>query len=75
VGIDDNFMKQLAATLTPGTAALCVLVHSMTPDKVVEEIKHYGGKVIQTNLSHEKEAKLRAALETAAKSAESPSPR
>jgi uncharacterized membrane protein len=75
VGIDDNFMKQLAATLTPGTAALCVLVHSMTPDKVVEEIQHFGGKVIKTNLTHEKEAKLRAALETAAKSTESSSPR
>jgi uncharacterized membrane protein len=37
-GIDDNFMKQLAQTLMPGTAALCVLVHSMTPDKGVEEI-------------------------------------
>ena len=64
-GIDDNFMKKLAETLKPGSAALCVLVHSMTPDKVVEEIQQYGGTVIKTNLSHENEAKLQAALASA----------
>ncbi len=65
VGINDAFMKKLAETLKPGTAALCVLVHSMTPDKVVEEIQQFGGTVIKTNLSHEDEAKLRAALASA----------
>lgn len=64
-GIDDNFMKQLAETLKPGSAALCVLVHSMTPDKVVEEIKQFGGTVLKTNLSHEDETKLQAALNSA----------
>lgn len=67
VGIDDNFMKQLAETLKPGTAALCVLIRQMTPDKVVEEIQKYGGTVIKTNLSHEEEAKLQAALSHAQK--------
>jgi uncharacterized membrane protein len=62
VGIDDNFMKQLAETLKPGSAALCLLVRQMTPDKVIEEIKPFGGTVIKTNLTHEKEEKLRAAL-------------
>jgi uncharacterized membrane protein len=67
VGIDDNFMKQLAETLKPGTAALFVLVHQMTPDKVVEEIQKFGGTVIKTNLCHEEEEKLRAALSGAQK--------
>jgi uncharacterized membrane protein len=62
VGIDDNFMKQLAQTLKPGTAALCVLIHTMTPDKVVAEIQQFGGTVIKTNLCHENETKLREAL-------------
>lgn len=62
VGIDDNFMKNLAQSLTPGSAALCVLVRQMTADKVVEEIRKFGGTVIQSNLSHESEAKLREAL-------------
>jgi uncharacterized membrane protein len=69
VGIDDGFMKKLADTLQPGAAALCVLVRQMTADKVVEEIKPFGGTVIQTNLSHEDESKLRAALESVQQSA------
>jgi uncharacterized membrane protein len=69
VGIDDGSMKKIASTLTPGHAALCVLVRQMTSDKVLEEIKPFGGTVIQTNLCHEAEDKLRAALESAQKSA------
>jgi len=62
VGLDDGFMKKLAETLKPGTAALCVLIRSMTPDKVTEEIQKFGGTVIKTNLCHENETKLREAL-------------
>jgi uncharacterized membrane protein len=65
VGIDDNFMKDLGNTLKPGTAALCVLIRQMTPDKVVAEIQKYGGTIIKTNLCHENEAKLREALASA----------
>ena len=65
VGIEDGFMKQLAQTLTPGTAALCVLVRRATADKVLEEIKGFGGTVLKTSLSHENEAKLQAALSSA----------
>jgi uncharacterized membrane protein len=71
VGIDDGFMKSLGETLKPGTAALCVLVHQMTPDKVVEELQKFGGTLIKTNLSHENEAKLREALAVFQKSATS----
>src|SRR5215470_1911509 len=69
VGINDGFMKQLAQTLKPGTAALCVLVRRATPDKVLEEIKGYGGTVLKTSLSHENESKLQAALSSAKSSA------
>ena len=62
VGIDDNFMKQLGQTLKPNSAALCVLVRHVTSDKVIEEIKKFGGTLIKTNLSHENENKLREAL-------------
>ena len=34
-------------------------------DKVVEEIKQFGGTIIQSNLCHENEEKLRAALASA----------
>lgn len=65
VGIDDKFMKRLAETVKPGSAALCVLIRSMTADRVVEEIKPFGGTLIKTNLSSEDETKLREALEAA----------
>ena len=63
VGIDDNFMKKLAEGLRPNTSVLFVLVRKSTPDKVLAEIKQYGGTVLQTSLSHEDEAKLQAALD------------
>ena len=69
VGIDDNFMKKLGETLKPGTAALCVLIRRMTEDKVLEEITKFGGTLIKTNLNHENDAKLRAALEAAKQTA------
>jgi uncharacterized membrane protein len=72
VGIDDNFMKELGQTIKPGSAALCVLVRQMNAaDKVLEEIKKFGGTLIKTNLSHENETKLREALATVQKGAAS----
>ena len=64
VGIDDNFMKELGATLTPGSSALFVLLRNKTaaPDKVLEELKGTGGTVLKTSLSHEDEAKIQTAL-------------
>jgi uncharacterized membrane protein len=65
VGINDSFMKDLAATMTPGSSTLFVLVRKATPDKVLEELKGTGGRVLKTSLSHEDEAKLQAALSAA----------
>jgi uncharacterized membrane protein len=62
IGINDDFMKDLAATMKPGSSALFVLVRSMTPDKVLEELSGTGGTVLKTSLSHEDEAKLQAAI-------------
>jgi uncharacterized membrane protein len=75
-GINDDFMKELAATMKPGSSALFVLVRSMTPDKVLEELRGTGGTVLKTSLSHEDEAKLQAALSAggATRSIEIPGP-
>ncbi|HWU38353.1 MAG TPA: DUF1269 domain-containing protein [Candidatus Acidoferrum sp.] len=67
VGINDGFMKDLAAGMKPGSSALFVLVRKSTPDKVLEHITGTGGKVLRTSLSHEDEAKLQAALSAAKK--------
>jgi uncharacterized membrane protein len=62
LGIDDNFIKELAASMTPGSSTLFVLVRKATPDKVLEELKGTGGRILKTSLTHEDEAKLQAAL-------------
>src|SRR5262249_47419005 len=61
-GIDDKFIKELAETMKPGSSTLFVLVRKVTPDKVLDEVKGTGGKILRTSLSHEDEAKLKAAL-------------
>jgi uncharacterized membrane protein len=67
VGIDDHFMKELSATLTAGSSTLFVLVRKGTPDRdrVLEELKGTGGRILKTSLSHEDEARLQAALSAA----------
>jgi uncharacterized membrane protein len=67
VGINDKFMKELADAMNPGSSALFVLVRKATPDKVLEEVKGTGGKILKTSLSHDDEAKLEAALDAAKK--------
>jgi uncharacterized membrane protein len=62
VGVDDNFMKELGSKLEGDSAALIVLIRSSTPDKVLPRISQYGGEVIQSSLSNEREEELRHAL-------------
>ena len=73
VGINDNWMKETAAAILPGTAALFVLVRKVTPDKVLERLKGEGGTVMKTSLDHTKEEALRAAL-AGAQAAVTPAP-
>lgn len=65
IGIDDQFIKELAATFTPGSSALFVLVRKSTPDKVLDALKGFNGKVLKTSLTADKEAALREVLENA----------
>ena len=63
VGIDDKFIKQVGESLDPGQSALFMLVIEATEDKVLDEMRQFGGDVYQTSLSKEDEAKLQKALE------------
>ena len=58
-----DFAKAMGQKVTPGKAALCLLIGEATTDRVMAEMKaqHFGGELIQSNLSEEDEAKLRAA--------------
>jgi uncharacterized membrane protein len=61
-GIDDTFIKEVGNSIQPGTSALFVLVQQATVDKVVEQLKPFGGTIARTSLSTENEAKLKAAF-------------
>jgi uncharacterized membrane protein len=64
-GINDKFMKDIAASIQPGNAVLFVLIKKMTTDKVLDAVKGSGGTVLQTSLDHTKEQALRDALAAA----------
>jgi uncharacterized membrane protein len=62
VGVDDDFARELGAALDPPRAALVLLVREAEGDKVLPEIREYGGQVIRTSLSAEAETRLRSGL-------------
>ena len=65
LGINDDFMKQIGEDLTPGSAAIFVLVKKATGDKVIDKLKAFAGAghIIQTSLTKTDEDELRALLE------------
>ena len=62
IGVDDDFMKDLGESMTPGSSALFLLVRKVTPDKVLDEVAQYGGKVLRTSLSKDRENQLQEVL-------------
>ena len=61
-GLSDKWIKEMAAAIQPGTAALFLLVRKVAAEKVLEGLKGEGGTVMKTSLDHTKEAALQAAL-------------
>jgi len=63
IGVDDKFMKGLTEeNIQPGEAVLFVLVKKVTGDKVLDQLKGVGGRILQTSLDHTREQRLREAL-------------
>ena len=62
IGVDDKFIKEVAAKIEPGHSALFLLVESWTKEKVMDEFAGFDAEVLQTSLSTEDEAKLQAAF-------------
>jgi uncharacterized membrane protein len=65
LGIDDDFIRDLAQKLRPNHAALFLLVRKMTLDKVLGALQGTGGEVLKTSLDSSKEQALRDALTAA----------
>lgn len=63
IGINDKFMKELGENFTPGSSAIFILIRKVTPDKVLEGIKGFKGKVLKTSLTVDKEEALQKVLD------------
>jgi uncharacterized membrane protein len=62
VGIDDDFIKKVKLSVTPGTSALFLLTSSAVQDRVRQRFIGTEMELIYTNLSDDEEAKLREAF-------------
>jgi uncharacterized membrane protein len=63
IGVDDNLIREIGQTLEPGKAAVFFLARNATVDRVIDAMKPYNPKVIQTNLSRDSERELIEALQ------------
>jgi uncharacterized membrane protein len=59
VGIDDSFIRRMRDEIKPGTSALFVLSSGAVVDKVKEAFQGQQMVLVETNLSHEQEDRLR----------------
>jgi uncharacterized membrane protein len=58
-GIDDDFIKEVRDTVTPGTSALFVMSERAVVDRVAARFKETGATLLTTNLTTEQEELLR----------------
>jgi uncharacterized membrane protein len=63
VGIDDRFIEEIRAKVTPGTSALFLLSASGVRDRIAEAFSGTQVELLHTNFSSEEEAKLREVFE------------
>jgi uncharacterized membrane protein len=61
-GIDKEFQDQVRDMVAPGTSALFLVVEKVTPDKAVEALSRFGGKVLKSSLSKDAERELQEEL-------------
>jgi uncharacterized membrane protein len=59
VGIDDAFIRRMREEIQPGTSALFVMSSNAVIDRVKEAFEGQPMVLVETNLSHEQEQKMR----------------
>ena len=62
LGINNDFMKDVAQALQSGNAALFLLIRKMTTDKVLPALQGTGGRVLRSSFDETKEEALQEAL-------------
>ena len=63
LGVSDAFMKEVGEAIEPETSAIFMLVRDATYDKVIDQLRPFGGTLYHTSMPQEAEEELRAALE------------
>jgi uncharacterized membrane protein len=58
IGIKQEFIHEVATTLVPDSSAIFILVRKAFPDRVVEELSKFKGKLLRSSLSPENEKEL-----------------
>jgi uncharacterized membrane protein len=61
-GIDDKWMKEVAASIPPGGSGLFVMARNTNTERVLPEMAKFGGTVVKTNLSAEQQQALEDAI-------------
>lgn len=62
LGIPDDDLREMGASLDHGGAALAVLLRKFTADRVLDRLAPLGGRVMKTSLPADLEERLRARL-------------
>jgi uncharacterized membrane protein len=61
-GIDKQFQQEVRDMVQPGTSALFLIVDKVTPDKAIDALSKFGGRVLKSSLSADAERQLQEAL-------------
>jgi uncharacterized membrane protein len=64
-GINDDFIREVSELVQPGNSAVFLLVSEARVDRVIEQLKPLGGKIISTSLAKEEERHLKEAFSNA----------
>lgn len=63
VGIDDNLMKDEERVIKKGREGMLMMIRKMKKEKVMEDIKGIGGKVVRKQMEEKDEKELRKEIE------------
>jgi len=59
LGLDRGFVSGVRDTVRPGCSALFMLMRAAIPDKLISELRQFNGRILQTSVCSETEARLR----------------
>ena len=65
IGINDDFLRDVGQSLSPGTSALAVLVRRADPELVLPELEKFDGRILKMSLLHTDEKRFLTFVEAA----------